>query len=304
MAKQLKKLSTHVIIGLLALCTIKAIAADSTTAPTAEQGLAAASTNQSTTSTANQSATNPAENNTANNSSEPANALPTTTADPFQQWNRSAYKVNDLVDRVALKPVAQAYTYMFPQHVRTGVSNFYNNLDEVPTVANDLLQFSFLQALNDSWRLFINSTIGIFGIFDVATQAGLPAHYSDFGLTLAKWGYVNSPYFEVPLLGPGTLRDQIAFPINYYGLMVYPRINPYSTRAILVSGAVINLRANLLTYNNLMQQISIDPYILRRDAYLQHRAYLVQQTLAEKPFYIPNGEPSWKTSSNNENAAN
>lgn len=303
MANQLKKLSTHIAIGLLALCTMKAIAADSATTTT-QQGLAAATSTNNQSTTSNQNAANPAENSTANNGSEPANAMPTTTSDPFAQWNRSAYQVNDLVDRVALKPVAQAYTYMFPQQVRTGVSNFYNNLDEVPTVANDLLQFSFLQALNDSWRLFINTTIGIGGIFDVASQAGLPAHYSDFGLTLAKWGYVNSPYFEVPLLGPGTLRDQIAFPINYYGLMVYPRINPYSTRAILVSGAVINLRANLLTYNNLMQQISIDPYVLRRDAYMQHRAYLVQQALAEKPFYIPNGEPSWKTSNNNVNSSN
>lgn len=208
--------------------------------------------------------------------------------DPFETFNRASFNFNQKFDQVVLTPAAKTYRYVLPQPVRTGVTNFYNNINEIPSVANDLLQFHFLQATNDAWRFFLNSTAGIFGIFDIASQIGLPAHYTDFGLTLARWGCTNSPYLVLPLLGPGTVRDQIGIPVDYYLLSPYGYIYPRTTRALIVTGYVISWRANALDFQNLIAEASFDPYVFQKNAYLQRRNYLIQQTLAQKPFEVMN----------------
>ncbi|MGE3920317.1 MAG: VacJ family lipoprotein [Gammaproteobacteria bacterium] len=210
--------------------------------------------------------------------------------DPFETFNRASFAFNDHMDKAFLKPIAKAYIYTFPAPVRTGVSNFFDNLSEIPTVANDLLQANIFQALADGGRFLVNSTIGVFGIFDVAAKINLPPHYTDLGLTLAKWGIKESPYLLIPFFPPGTVRDTSALIVNFYAFTVYPYIHPFYDRWAILSVDFIRLRANALEYSGLIDIAAIDPYVFQRDAYMQYRKAQVEKTLAEKPFSIPNSQ--------------
>lgn len=197
--------------------------------------------------------------------------------DPLEPVNRVIFNFNDAVDRYFLKPLALLYNSIVPKPLAKGFSNFYANINTVPTILNDLLQANFYQAVNDSWRLGINSTFGLLGFFDVAQKIGLESNYEDFGLTLARWGYKKSIYIVIPFLGPATVRDLISFPINYYYLSIYPYINPVQYRYRLYFFGVLVRRADLLHYESVLQQLSLDPYIFTRDAYLQNRNYKIER---------------------------
>ena len=214
--------------------------------------------------------------------------------DHCEAYNRSAFILNQNLDKHILVPLAKTYRYVLPQPAQVGVTNFFDNISEAPSVVNDVLQASFLQAASDAWRFALNSTLGIFGIFDVAKAMGLQPHYTDFGLTLAKWGWSDSTYLVMPILGPSTLRDGGGLIINYFSFSVYQYINPFAVRAGLLGLNLLNARSNALDFASLMETASFDPYVFQRNAYLQHRQYLIQQTLAEKPFYIPNDTVPWK----------
>ncbi len=197
--------------------------------------------------------------------------------DPYENYNRHAFKLNQTLDKVFFKPIATVYKTILPWPVTKGISNFFSNLEQVPTIINDLLQADFYDATADTWRLVINTTIGVGGFVDVASRINLPAHSQDFGLTLAKWGYRSSAYFIVPILGPRTVRDAISWPINYGVFSVYPYINDMSWRNGLTAGSFINARAQLLDFDQTIKQASFDPYIFQRNAYLQRRNYLIRQ---------------------------
>ena len=199
-----------------------------------------------------------------------------TPRDPYQNYNRHAYKLNDTLDKVIFKPVASAYSTILPNPVRKSISNFFGNLATIPTIANDLLQAKFEQATSDSWRLFFNTTLGIGGLFDIATKMGLPEHYEDLGLTLAHWGYTSSAYLVLPILGPSTVRDAITLPIHYSYLTVYPYIQDKTVSYSLVGLNFVSKRADLLDFDGTIQQASIDPYRFQRNAYLQRREYLME----------------------------
>lgn len=197
--------------------------------------------------------------------------------DPLEPINRVTYKFNDTVDHLVLKPLATLYNKIMPKPLVTGFNNFYSNLDMVPTVLNDLLQFNFYQATSDAWRLGINSTVGIGGFFDVATRIGLEPNSEDFGLTLARWGYTDSIYLVVPFIGPCTVRDTAGFFVNYYYLSVYPYVQPPKYQwGLYLWGALVR-RADLLQYEDFMQEAAIDKYVFMRDAYFQHRNYLIER---------------------------
>lgn len=200
-----------------------------------------------------------------------------TSNDPYENYNRHAFKLNQTLDTIFLKPVATVYKTVLPWPVTKGISNFFNNLGQVPAIINDLLQADFYTATADTWRLLINTTVGIGGFVDVASHINLPAHSQDFGLTLAKWGYRSSAYFVVPILGPSTVRDAISWPINYGVFSVYPYINDISWRNGLAAGGFINTRAQLLDFDQTIKQASFDPYVFQRNAYLQRRNYLIRQ---------------------------
>lgn len=202
---------------------------------------------------------------------------PKSNKDPYETFNRPMFIFNDWLDRVILQPVAILYTKLVPKPLAKGISNAYNNIDTVPTILNDILQGNFYQAINDSWRLGINTTIGIGGLFDVASGIGLePNNKQDFGLTLAQWGWVNSNYLVLPILGPGTVRDQLSVYPNYY-LSIYPYIQSDSLEYGLFLGSMIVKRAEILHYQNVFEQAALDKYTFVRDAYLQRRAYLIER---------------------------
>lgn len=203
-----------------------------------------------------------------------AHKAPTNPADPFESFNRKVFKLNMAVDSVILKPPARLYAAVVPGPVRKSVNNFYTNLDLVPSVANDLLQAEFKWAIKDTWRLAINSTLGVGGLFDVAVKCGLPPHSNDLGLTLAKWGDKKSPYLVIPLLGPSTLRDGAGWLFQFALYSPYVYVKEDNVVYGLLAVRTIDLRSQLFEAERLMDQ-ALDKYSFMRDAYLQHRNYLI-----------------------------
>jgi phospholipid-binding lipoprotein MlaA len=200
------------------------------------------------------------------------------TYDPYEEFNRGVYQFNKKFDYYLLKTVATIYKTILPNFVIKGIGNFFSNLGQLPTIGNDLLQGEFYQATGDTWRLLINSSAGILGLFDVASQIGLPKHSQDFGLTLAKWGYRSSNYLVLPFFGPSTIRDTLGLAIDYNALSVYPHVNPKNDRYALIGANFVNQRANLLNLDDVVQQAALDEYTFIRDIYLQRRANNIQQT--------------------------
>lgn len=195
--------------------------------------------------------------------------------DPYEKFNRHSFNINMALDKVILKPAAKFYTYVVPAPVQGRVSDFYQNIDTVPTIANDILQAKFDFAIADSTRLVLNSTLGVFGLFDIAARLGLPKHHEDFGLTLAAWGKGRQSYYlMVPVLGPSTFRDTFALPFNRY-MSIYPYLKPRSLAHWLFAGSIINTRAQLLPADKMLAT-AFDPYVFMRDAYLQRRRHEIE----------------------------
>ncbi|MBA2648934.1 MAG: VacJ family lipoprotein [Legionella sp.] len=201
----------------------------------------------------------------------------TNPVDPYESFNRKVNAFNLAVDRALLKPTATVYKKVLPNCVQKGVGNFYNNLDLIPTVVNDLLQAQVKCAYKDTWRFLINSSIGIGGLFDVAEGMSLPPHSNDLGLTFAKWGNKHSPYLVIPLIGPSTLRDGAGLLIQFVLYSPYVFINDDAIMFSLLGLHYIDLRAQFMDSEHLMDE-ALDKYSFLRDAYLQHRNYLITGT--------------------------
>jgi phospholipid-binding lipoprotein MlaA len=194
--------------------------------------------------------------------------------DPLEPLNRGIYAFNDALDTAVVKPVATGYRAVLPQFVRTGVSNFFSNLDDITVIVNGILQLKIPQALSDTGRFVINTTVGVLGLIDVATHLGLEKHNEDFGQTLGYWGVGNGPYLMLPFLGPSTFRDGV-------GRWVDSKTDPVRwedhirTRNQFLLLRVVNTRANLLDSEKVLDAAAIDRYAFLRDAYLQRRRSLV-----------------------------
>lgn len=200
---------------------------------------------------------------------------PTTNgaADPLQPVNRLGYSINDTLDEALLKPIAETYEEYTPQLVRTGITNFFDNLNYLNVILNSFLQGKFDQGLSDAIRFIFNSTIGLAGLVDVGTVIGLPAHDEDLGQTFAVWGLGQGSYVYLPVAGPNTVSTLPDMVISTY-------LNPliYVTGVILFPLTAINIinkRANLLEATNIRDEAAIDSYIFTREAYLQRRTYLI-----------------------------
>lgn len=193
--------------------------------------------------------------------------------DKYEKFNRKIYAFNNAIDKTVLRPIAVGYDFIMPDPLQKGVTNAFSNLGEIPNIFNDVLQCEPKWLLVDSWRLIINTTVGVGGLFDIASKTGLPKHKQTFGLTLAKWGYKNSNFLMLPLLGPSTVRDALSFPVNY-STNVINYIEPKQTGYALTALQLINTRANLLIADNIMKQ-AFDPYIFVRDAYMQNINYRI-----------------------------
>ncbi|MBI3547284.1 MAG: VacJ family lipoprotein [Gammaproteobacteria bacterium] len=191
--------------------------------------------------------------------------------DPIEGFNRAIYIFNDKFDRYLLKPVAKGYRAIAPTPVRKGVSNFFGNLHDPGIMLNNLLQAKPKQAASDLGRFVINSTVGILGLFDIATKWGMEKHNEDFGQTLAKWGVGDGPYLVLPFLGPSNLRDGGGLVVDWE---TYPpsAMQDRSTGDKLILVEVIDKRAQLLDAGDILDQAAgQDPYIFVREAYRQRR---------------------------------
>ena len=196
--------------------------------------------------------------------------------DPLEPYNRAMFSVNEKVDKVVLKPVATGYRDVVPQPVRTGVTNFFGNLGDVWSMANDFLQGDLEHGTSTFMRVGVNSTFGFLGLIDVASAMGIYKHPNDFGLTLARWGVGSGPYVVLPLFGPSNLRDTTNTGLSLaYGPVTY--INPTSAEYAATGLNLVNTRANLLSATDLFSQIALDPYTFARSAYTQRRNSQVEQ---------------------------
>ncbi|MBB1072891.1 VacJ family lipoprotein [Rhodoferax sp. 4810] len=194
--------------------------------------------------------------------------------DPLEPFNRGVYGFNDAVDRAVVKPVATAYRDVLPSPVRTGVSNFFNNLQDLWSFVNNSLQLKGEGAGNSIVRFGVNTAFGLGGLLDIATEMRIERFTEDFGQTLGHWGIGAGPYVVLPLLGPSTLRDTAALPVDMSGNAV-SQISDVPTRNSATVLGLVSRRAQLLDASKMLDEVALDPYTFTRDAFLQRRRNLV-----------------------------
>jgi phospholipid-binding lipoprotein MlaA len=201
--------------------------------------------------------------------------------DPYENLNRKTYQFNENLDEKIAKPIAEIYS-KFPPPIKSGVTNFFNNLEEVDTFINQLLQGKPKQSLNDLTRFIINSTIGLAGFIDVASKIGLERHEEDFGQTLGVWGVGQGPYIMLPVLGPSTLRDTLSRPVSSF-LSVTFHMTETDVNIVLKSIDAIETRERLLEVESLL---SGDKYSFVKDAYIQSINYEVKDGIDVEDDFI------------------
>jgi phospholipid-binding lipoprotein MlaA len=191
-------------------------------------------------------------------------------ADPFEPMNRGVARFNDSVDNAVLRPTATAYRNAVPSMIRTGVTNFFGNLRDVWSLANNILQLKVQNSAETFMRLNVNTFFGLGGVLDVAGELGIERHREDFGQTLGYYGIPAGPYIVLPLLGPSTLRDTAALPLDRYadGLGTVQDIPWRNSLSVL---NVVDTRANLLRASQMLEDAALDKYSFTRDAFLQLR---------------------------------
>ena len=197
------------------------------------------------------------------------------TRDPLEPLNRAIFGFNETFDQVLLKPVAEGYRAVLPEMVRTGVTNFFSNIEDVWIAANNLLQGKPENALQDVMRVAINTVIGLGGLIDVASDAGLEKHNEDFGQTLGRWGIGSGPYLVLPFLGSSTLRDGIGLLGVDNAVEPVWNLDHIPTRNTLYAGRAVNSRANALDAVRVIEDAALDKYRFVRDAHLQRRRSLI-----------------------------
>ena len=202
--------------------------------------------------------------------------------DPLEGYNRVMFGFNDAVDRVALKPVATVYQKVTPSFMQTAVGNFFGNLGDVWTAVNNALQGKGKDALSDVMRVAVNSTFGLGGVLDIASEARLPKHKEDFGQTLGKWGVAPGPYIVLPFLGASNMRDTVGLPFEL-AADPWGYKNPKSARYAGTVLRIVDQRSGLLDASNLLDDAALDRYEFVRDGFLQRRESKVNDGESAKP---------------------
>lgn len=191
--------------------------------------------------------------------------------DPLESYNRSMTNFNEQVDALVLKPVAIAYREVTPAPVRTGVSNFFANLSDVWSFVNNVLQLRGEAAASSFMRVNVNTFLGLGGVLDIASEMGIDRYRQDFGLTLGRWGMGTGAYVVLPILGPSTVRDTFALPVDARGNVVR-HVDPVSSRNALYALRLVEVRSNLLRAGTVLDSAALDKYSFTRDVYLQVRS--------------------------------
>ncbi len=205
--------------------------------------------------------------------------------DPLEPLNRGFYKLNKTIDALYINPTSKIYDKIIPEAIRKLISNFFGNLNEIPTIINSLLQTKYKQAADSTARFTINSTLGVGGLFDIASKAKIKHAKEDFGKTLAVWGYQDSHYLVLPIVGPTTVRDGVGFVGNAFITVPYYLQPKWRNRYEF--SYVVNRRSELQETESLITAAGVDEYTLVRDAYLQHREYTISDTVNNKMLSEP-----------------
>lgn len=212
--------------------------------------------------------------------------------DPLEGVNRVVYKFNDVLDKAALKPVAQGYQAITPTPIQKGISNFFKNIFDVVTLVNEVFQFKFKQAANTTGRVALNTTVGLLGFFDVHSKTGGVRTREDFGQTLGYYGVGSGAYLVLPFFGPSSTRDGIGFFTDAFFFNPIGYINDDPARWALIGLAVIDIRAEYMDDIDIRDK-SFDPYAFMRDSYMQNRENLVKDGAedpnAVAPYSVPLG---------------
>lgn len=201
--------------------------------------------------------------------------------DPFEKYNRVMFRVNMGLTDTVFEPVVNVYDKSFPSFIRSGIHNFFSNIQMFPTIGNDLLQANFRWAGRDCMRLILNSSLGGLGFVDVASSVGLYSRQQSFGLTLGKWGVNDTPYVVLPILGPSSVRGTVGLVPDFFMSPInYLPANRYywglKTVEYIQIGSEVLPKVRFITDN------SLDPYVAMRNAYIQNRHYLLEQVKEEK----------------------
>ena len=215
-------------------------------------------------------------------------------ADPLEPFNRGVFSFNEGLDRAVLKPVATAYQNVTPAPVRTGVTSFFENISDVWSFVNNVLQAKPEYAMDSFFRVTVNTLWGVGGIFDVASELKIPKHSEDFGRTLGNWGVESGPYVVLPLFGPSTVRDSAGLLVDSQGNLV-SHVDNVPVRNSLTGLRLVNTRANLLSAGDLLDQAALDKYAFMRDAYLQRRQSLIgggKPAEPEERYDLPEATPA------------
>jgi phospholipid-binding lipoprotein MlaA len=190
--------------------------------------------------------------------------------DPWEPFNRAMYEFNDGLDRAIIKPVAQGYKAVVPTPVDKGITNFFANLSDVRSAANNLLQLKVTRAASDVGRVVINTTVGLLGFIDVATNMNIPRYNEDFGQTLGVWGVSSGPYLVLPFFGPSSGRDAVGTAVDWYADPV-TYVDSDALRWSLRAVRIVDRRADLLGASRVLEEAALDPYRFVREGYLQRR---------------------------------
>jgi phospholipid-binding lipoprotein MlaA len=206
--------------------------------------------------------------------------------DPYEGYNRLIFRLNDSLDEAVIAPVARGYQKVVPQPFRNGVSNFFGNFGDAWSAINHLLQGKPTEAAEMTIRVAANTMFGIGGLFDVASELGIERRSEDFGQTLGRWGLPAGPYLVLPALGPSTVRDAAARPLDM-AWSPSQLVNDEVARGSLTALSLIDTRASLLRAGQLLDNVALDRYVFLRDAYLSRRNNLVYDGNPPEPKEMP-----------------